>query len=123
MILTGIWNLADDMGTYSEHIQNWLTKTQEDLEERNLTHKFDNIMGLTDLFGNATFDTSDMDRQLTALALGISTGSIYLFSDGNQANDWIIKFIQFNMDSFILDFKDYLSPMEIVLIKDALCLY
>lgn len=71
----GIGQYADDMATYFESVQEWLLVASEDLRVRNLLGRRDIILGIPSIFGNAMYDTSDMDKQLAVLALAMATGT------------------------------------------------
>lgn len=110
----GIGRYAEDMGTYCENIQHWLDVAECDLRERDLLERRDAILGLTNIFGSAVYDTNDMDSQLAVLALAMATGTRFEFPDGKLANGWISYMVRSHSDSFELDLHEYLTPMELL---------
>jgi hypothetical protein len=114
----GIGRYAEDMGRYVEYAQRWQDVASADLRKRDLSERRDKILfGDGDLlFDNAAvvYDVNDVDKQLAVLALAMATGTRFEFDDGKYANGWISYYMKSMLESFEMDLREFLTPLEIL---------
>lgn len=134
---TGLFNHIEKMSLYNYHIQAWLDRAYVDLRLRHLENRWNEILDLSDLFDmymggvaevdddkstnlfalanrSISYEVNDIGRQLSVLALAIATGSEFLFENGEDANQWILRLITELEDQFHFKLRDYLPPSELI---------
>jgi len=94
-------HLADQMSAYTSNVQGWLDQAKRDLEDRHLSRRFFEVLGLGDDAPDILpmqHEVNDISRQMAALLLAIGTGTQFEWNEDRPmradrtANGWLLYF-------------------------------